>query len=60
MTEGLVETWCASGGEEIEDALHRSPAVQSADEIRAELATKVERLHRVADAVYGWWIQAIG
>ncbi len=30
MTEELVEAWCATGEQEIEEGLHRSPAVQSA------------------------------
>ena len=59
MTEEMVETWCASGEEEIEDGLRRSPAVQSAIEMRRELTAKVDRLHRVADAVYGRWAQGL-
>jgi hypothetical protein len=59
MTADLVETWCAGGAEEIEEALHGSPAVQSAGEMREDLATRVERLHRVADAVYDRWMKGL-
>jgi GMP synthase-like glutamine amidotransferase len=60
VTTEIVEAWCESGAREIEDERHRSPAVQSAGEIREGLAAKVERLHRVADAVYGRWVKGLG
>lgn len=59
MTVEMVETWCQGGAQEIEDGLYRSPAVQSAGEIRTDLAAKIERLHRVADAVYDRWVQGL-
>lgn len=59
MTVELVETWCAGGAQEIEQGMQVSPAVQSADQMRAELEAKVERLHRVADAVYGRWVRGL-
>jgi GMP synthase-like glutamine amidotransferase len=59
MTPDLVETWCVGGAQEIEDALHVSPAVQSAEAMREDLAAKIERLHRVADAVYGRWVRGL-
>jgi GMP synthase-like glutamine amidotransferase len=59
MTPELVETWCASGGQEIEEGLRHSPAVQSVGEMREGLAVKIDRLHRVADAVYGRWVRGL-
>jgi GMP synthase-like glutamine amidotransferase len=59
MTEELVETWRVGGAQEIEESLHVSPAVQPADQMREELAAKIERLHRVADAVYGRWVRGL-
>jgi GMP synthase-like glutamine amidotransferase len=59
MTEELVETWCATGEQEILENLHRSPAVQAANEMRDGIADKIERLHRVADAVYDRWTRGL-
>jgi hypothetical protein len=59
VTEELVETWCAGGVQEIEEALQGSPAVQSANQMREDLASRVERLHRVADAVYDRWVRGL-
>jgi GMP synthase-like glutamine amidotransferase len=59
MTAELVEAWCDSGEQEIAEALQVSPAVQSADAMRKDLAAKVARLHEVADAVYGRWVRGL-
>jgi GMP synthase-like glutamine amidotransferase len=59
VTPEIVQTWCASGAQEIEEALHASPAVQSAAHMRAGLEAKVERLHRIADVVYGRWVSGL-
>jgi hypothetical protein len=59
MTEELVETWCATGEQEIAESIPRSPAVQSASDMRDGLAAKIERLHRIADAVYDRWTRGL-
>ncbi len=50
MTRELIESWCESGAREIARA--RSPAVQPAATIRAEIEARLPELHRVADRVY--------
>jgi GMP synthase-like glutamine amidotransferase len=59
MTEEMIEEWCASGTQEIERELRRSPAVQSAAAIRERLGERLRALNRVADSVYGRWIRAL-
>lgn len=58
MTEDLVETWCSGGAREIAES-RASPAVQDPDAIRADLASRVAALHRVAEAVYDRWIEGL-
>ncbi len=53
MTRELIESWCESGAREIARA--RSPAVQPAATIRAEIEARLPELHRVADRVYDRW-----
>ncbi len=55
MTEGLIESWCETGAEEIERNLGRSPAVQSPQEMRRDISARLEALHAVADGVYDRW-----
>ena len=50
MTAELIETWCADGRQEIEEALHAARRCRQPEEMRDELAARVERLHQVADA----------
>ena len=59
MTEEMIETWCETGAQEIEESLGRSPAVQSPAEMREDIAPKVERLHAVADGVYARWLRGL-
>jgi GMP synthase-like glutamine amidotransferase len=59
MTEELVEAWCASGAREIERNRSRSPAVQSVEEIRTDLAARLAALHGVADRLYGEWVKGL-
>jgi len=54
MTEELVRSWLVSGADEIR-ACAASPAVQSPDEIEADLQRRLERLHQVADRIYERW-----
>jgi GMP synthase-like glutamine amidotransferase len=53
MTESLVETWLASGASELPAA--STPAMQSADDVRRDLRSRVGALHAVADDVYARW-----
>ncbi len=53
MTRKLIESWCESGAREI--AWAKSPAVQPAATIRAEIEARLPELHRVADLVYDRW-----
>jgi GMP synthase-like glutamine amidotransferase len=59
MTAEMVETWCATGAREIEESAGVSPAVQKPAEMRENLDTRIEALHRVADSVYDRWTQGL-
>jgi len=59
MTEDMIETWCATGAQEIEDSAGLSPAAQSAEQMRAGIVEKVARLHAVADSVYVCWVEGL-
>jgi GMP synthase-like glutamine amidotransferase len=59
MTEELIESWCATGADEIERSVSRSRAVQRPSQMREDLASKLEALHRVADRVYDRWIEGL-
>lgn len=58
MTEDLVRLWVRTGAEELREAA-RSPAVQAAEEITAELDARLERLHQVADRLYDKWSESL-
>jgi GMP synthase-like glutamine amidotransferase len=58
MTEELVESWLASGAEEIA-ASRKSPAVQEPDEITRELAPRLTALHEVANRIYDRWTEGL-
>jgi GMP synthase-like glutamine amidotransferase len=59
MTEDLIETWCETGAGEIEEARRHSPAVQTPDEMRVDIAARVQTLHGVATKVYDRWIAGV-
>jgi GMP synthase-like glutamine amidotransferase len=59
MTEELIETWCETGAKEVEEALGSSPAVQTPQEMRIDMAARVQTLHGVATKVYDRWVQGI-
>ena len=59
MTEELVESWCETGAGEIADALLRSPAVQTPDEMRVDMAARLDALHRTAETVYDHWLRGV-
>jgi len=57
MTRELVETWCASGAEEI--AAPGTPPRQSGDEIVRDLTNRLAALQAVADGVYARWAEGL-
>lgn len=57
MTRGMVETWCASGGDELPE--HTSGAVQSKADMFESLDARLGDLSRVADDVYAKWSQGL-
>lgn len=57
MTEEMVKTWCQTGRAEI--ARNPSPSVQSVEQIESGLASRIPALNRVADALYGRWIEGL-
>jgi GMP synthase-like glutamine amidotransferase len=59
MTAAMIENWCETGASEIEENLLLSPAVQTPQQMRENIAPKLEALHRVADAVYNRWLQGV-
>ena len=60
MTEALIETWCETGAGEIAEALDKSPAVQTPEEMRVDMVSRVDALHRAAESVYDRWIRGLG
>jgi GMP synthase-like glutamine amidotransferase len=50
MTEEMVESWIGKYGSDLEIEFC---CVQSAKEIRDSLSERIERLHRIADVIYG-------
>ena len=58
MTEELVQSWLATGGEEIE-AARASPAVQDPAEITRELAPRLASLNEVANRIYDRWVEGL-
>jgi len=58
MTEEMIVSWCEVGVDEIVASLS-SPAVQTAEEMQRQAETKLPRLHRVAERLYGHWINGL-
>lgn len=58
MTEELIRTWVRGGAAEIRKSA-ASPGVQEPREIERRLAQRVEALHRVADRIYGRWLEGL-
>jgi GMP synthase-like glutamine amidotransferase len=58
MTEAMVKTWLAGGADEIREAA-ASPGVQKPEEIRRNLAPRLEALHAVADRIYDRWTEGL-
>jgi GMP synthase-like glutamine amidotransferase len=59
ITEPMIDEWCQTGADEIERGAIRSPAVQTPAAMHENMSSKVEDLHRVADRVYGRWIDGL-
>jgi len=53
MTRDLVETWCASGGDELPRV--STPSQQSAADILGDVDARVATLNGVADGIYARW-----
>lgn len=53
MTAPLVESWLAVGANELPE--RSSEAMQSAADVRRDLATRIDALHAIADDIYTRW-----
>ena len=58
MTEHMIREWCSVGAAELA-ANAASPAVQSAQEMQAQMKEKLPALHRVADQLYRYWSRGL-
>jgi GMP synthase-like glutamine amidotransferase len=59
ITGEMIDRWCATGAEEIEENLGKSPAVQRESAMRERAAEKLEALNAVADRVYTRWVSGL-
>ena len=59
MTEALIESWCETGAREIQEALPLSPAVQTPEAMRVDMAARINALHCVADSIYDRWLEGV-
>lgn len=59
ITAEMIDSWCATGADEIERNAGRSPAVQKPAEMRENLAARLAVLHAVADKVYDRWTEGL-
>jgi len=57
MTEELIESWCDTGAAEIADA--HSPAVQTAEQMRLGMHSKLAALRAIADRLYARWVSGL-
>lgn len=55
VTAGMVRDWCEEYRAEL-DQCTGMPAVQTAEQMMERLDTRIERLHRIADPLYGYWL----
>lgn len=58
MTEHMIVEWCEVGAQELA-ASAKSPAVQSADQMQAQMHDKLPQLHKVAEQLYRHWLHGI-
>lgn len=57
MTEDMVKAWCRTGVDEI--AGSSGPAVQLAETMQMQLASRVSALNQIARRLYGKWISGL-
>ncbi|HEY3554475.1 MAG TPA: type 1 glutamine amidotransferase, partial [Casimicrobiaceae bacterium] len=57
MTRDLVETWCASGADEIREP--GTASRQTREEIMADVDARLANLHELAGGVYARWTQKL-
>ena len=58
MTPEMIASWIASGRGEVE-ANRRSPAVQSVDEIQAQMRERLPQLSATAERLYERWVEKL-
>ena len=58
MTAAMIATWCEIGAEEVA-ASSLSPAVQPVPVMQQQAAEKLPQLQKVAEQLYGMWIQGV-
>jgi GMP synthase-like glutamine amidotransferase len=58
MTEELIQTWLATGGDEITSS-RASPAVQEPAEITREMQPRLAALNDVANRIYDRWVEGL-
>ena len=58
MTEELIDSWLATGAEEMK-ASCASPAVQEADEIKRNVRERLGRLNEIANRIYDRWTEGL-
>ncbi len=57
MTAEMVQQWEQHYSEELATESNQSPAVQSGSRLLDDIESRVMALHRVANALYGHWLQ---
>jgi hypothetical protein len=58
MTEELIRNWVQGGGDEIRGS-STSPAVQTPQQMEADMEARLQRLHEVADRIYERWSEGL-
>jgi GMP synthase-like glutamine amidotransferase len=58
MTPELIESWLASGAQEIAES-RASPGVQEPTEIRRDIGERAARLNEVANRIYDRWTEGL-
>ena len=59
VTAEMIETWCRIGIEEIDESFGKSPAVQDAPTIRAQMPENLGPLAATASRLYARWIEGL-
>ena len=58
MTEQLIDSWCRTGADEIEQA-GDAPSVQTAGQMQARMQERLAAMRRVADRLYDRWTKGL-